>query len=258
MSTTMVVLARSARAEWSRIWTVRSSWVFAFVITAIVVGFGTIIGIAESGDSAQHAPGTTAWDGGALTGMFALFGILAMAAVTSAADHGTGGIVPTLQWTPRRGVLVAARAGVIVATTTVLAAILVTLASVMVWVSLPELGLPPAEGAEVLGGLGYIFATGALLAVGLGLVLRSTAGALVSVLALMLVLPFLLAQLSTRYEWLVDVAAAMPGSSALYLIFGEGPSDDMTTTSTRLTLAVWAITVFGIGAWRLMRTDANR
>ena len=32
----------------------------------------------------------------------------------------------------------------------------------------------------------------------------------------------------------------MPGSGALFLIFGEGPSDDMTTASARLTLAVWA------------------
>ena len=74
--------------------------------------------------------------------MFALFGILAMSVVTSTADHGTGGIVPTLQWTPRRGVLLAARAGVIVATTTLLGVLLVAAASVVVWAFLPELGLP--------------------------------------------------------------------------------------------------------------------
>ena len=50
----------------------------------------------------------------------------------------------------------------------------------------------------------------------------------------------------------------MPGSSALFLIFGEGPSDDMTTTSARLTLAAWGLTALLAGGWRLMRTDANR
>jgi ABC-2 type transport system permease protein len=136
--------------------------------------------------------------------------------------------------------------------------VLVAVASVMVWAFLPGLGLPAGEGAEVLGGLGLVFAAAALLAVGLGLFLRSTAGSLVSVLGLMLVLPFVLAQLSVQFDWLIDVAAAMPGSSALFLIFGEGPSDDMTTTSARLTMAVWAAAAISAGGWRLLRTDANR
>ena len=101
--------------------------------------------------------------------------------------------------------LLAARAGVVVVTTTVLGVLLVAAASLVVWSFLPELGLPVGEGCEALGGLGFVFATGALLAVGLGLVLRSTAGALVSVIALVLVLPPLLAQLP--YDWAVDLSA---------------------------------------------------
>ena len=255
MSTT-TVLTRTSRAEWSRIWSVRSSWIFALVTAVAVVGLGTIIGYDVADDPSGVPPGASAWDGGQPTGMFALFGILAMSVVTSTADHGTGGIVPTLQWTPRRGVLVAARAGVIVATTTLLGVLPVAAASVVVWAFLPELGLPVGDGAEILAGLGFVYASGALLAVGLGLVLRSTAGGLVTVIALVLVLPMLLAQLP--YDWAVDLSALMPGSGALYLIFGEGPSDDMTIASSRLTLAAWAVTALLAGSWRLLRTDANR
>jgi hypothetical protein len=255
MSTT-TVLARSARAEWSRIWSVRSSWILAVVTAVAVVGLGTIIGIDSSDDPSGPPPDASAWDGGQLTGMFALFGILAMSVVTSAADHGTGAIVPTLQWTPRRGVLLAARAGVVVATTTLLGILLVAAASVVIWAFLPQLGLPVADGAEILGGLALVYVCGALLAVGLALVLRSTAGGLVTVIALVLVLPPLMAQLP--YDWAVTLSSLMPGSSALFLIFGEGPSDDMTTTSTRLTLAAWGLTALLAGGWRLMRTDANR
>jgi ABC-2 type transport system permease protein len=256
MSTT-TVLARTGTAEWFRIWSVRSSWVFALVTAVVVVGFGTIIGYDVAGDpSSGPPPGASAWEGGRLTAMFALFGILAMAVVTGTADHGTGGIVPTLQWTPRRGVLLAARAGVIVATTTLLGMLLVTAASVVVWAFVPDLGLPAGDGAEILGGLSFVFASGALLAVGLGLLLRSTAGGLVTVIALVLVLPMLLAQLP--YEWSVTLSAFMPGSGALYLIFGEGPSDEMTDASARLTLAGWAITALLAGGWRLLRADANR
>ena len=253
---TAAVLTRTAAAEWTRVWSVRSSWIVALVTAVAVVGLGTIIGVDTSDDPSGPPPDATAWDGGRLTAMFALFGILAMSVVTSTADHGTGGIVPTLQWTPRRGVLLAARTGVLVALTTLLGVLLVAAASLVVWSFLPELGLPAEQGAETLGGLAFVFAGGALLAVGLGLVLRSTAGALVTVIALVLVLPPLLANLP--YPWAVDLSAAMPGSNALFLIFGEGPSDDMTTASSRTTLAVWALTALAAGGWRLLRADANR
>ncbi len=253
---TAAVLARTGGAEWTRIWSLRSSWVFALVTAVAVVGLGAIIGSDGADDPSGPPADVTAWDGGRLTAMFALFGVLALSVVTSAADHGTGGIVPTLQWTPRRGVLLAARAGVIVATTTLLALHLVTAATLVVWSQLPEVGLPVRDGAETLGGLAFVFGSGALLAVGLGLALRSTAGALVTVIALVMVLPPLLANLP--YDWAVSTSAALPGSSALYLIFGEGPSDDMTTTSTRLTLAGWALAALAAGGWRLIRTDADR
>jgi ABC-2 type transport system permease protein len=254
--TATTVLTRTGTAEWHRIWSVRSSWIFAAATAVVVVGFGLLIGLDTADDPSGPPADVTAWDAGQLTGMFALFGILAMSVVTSTADHGTGGIVPTLQWTPRRAVLLGARAGVISSTMTALALLSVTAASVVVRTLVPEVGLPAREGAEVLGGLAFIYATGALLGIGLGLALRSTAGALVTVIALMLVLPMLVAQLP--YEWTTTLATHLPGSGALFLIFGEGPSDDMTTTSARITLAAWAVTALLAGGWRLLRSDANR
>ena len=251
-----VVLARTGRAEWSRIWTVRSSWMFAAATAVAVLGIGTLIGADAAEDPSGVSAGSTAWDGGQLTGMFALFGILAWSVVTATADYGTGGIVPTLQWTPRRGLLLTARAAVVAATMTVLGVLLVAVASTVVWLFLPELGLPVAEGAEILGGLAFVFLGAALLGVGLGLFLRSTAGGLVTVIALVLVLPPLLAQLP--YGWSLDVSAAMPGSAALFLIFGEGPDDDMTAASARAILAAWAVTAMVAGGLRLLRTDANK
>jgi hypothetical protein len=70
-SSTTTALARTSRAAWS-----------------------TIIGYDTSNDPSGVPADATAWDGGQLTGMFAFFGILAMAVAVSTADHGTGGIVP--------------------------------------------------------------------------------------------------------------------------------------------------------------------
>lgn len=253
---TSTVLARASRAEWTRLWTVRSSWIVVMVTAAAVVGIATIIGFDVADDPSGVPADASAWEGGRPMAMFALFGVLALSVLASTADHATGGIVPTLQWTPRRDLLLAARAGVVVVTTTLLGVLLVAAACVVVWAFLPDLGLPVAEGAEMLGGLVFVYASGALLAVGLGLLLRSTAGGLVAVIALVLVLPPLLANLP--YEWAVDLSALLPGSNALYLIFGEGPRDDMTTTWSRLVLVAWSVTALLAGGVRLLRTDANR
>ena len=63
------------------------------------------------------------------------------------------------------------------------------------WALVPGVGLPLDEGVRFLGGLLFIYGTGSMLGVGLGLFLRSTAGALVTVIGLVLVLPPLVAQL---------------------------------------------------------------
>ena len=103
--------------------------------------------------------------------------------------------------------------------------------------------------------MGVVLACGALLGVGLGLATRSTAASLVLAIALLLVLPLLVAQLP--FEWAATTSARLPGSGALFLIFGEGPLDDMTATSARLTMLAWAVGAMAAGGWRLVRSDAG-
>ena len=251
----MTVMGRASRAEWSRIWSVRSSWVFVAGTAFAVVGLGIIAGIDVANSPEPPPAGATAWDGARFTAMFAMFGTIAMAVVMSTADHATGAIVPTLQWTPRRGVLFAVRSAVIAATVTAVGALLVATASAAVWAFERRVGLPLGDGLRSMGDIVVVLGCAALLGIGLGLATRSTAGALVLAIALLLVLPLLVAQLP--YDWATTVSAHLPGSGALFLMFGEGPRDDMTVTSARVTLAAWAVAALGAGAWRLMRSDAG-
>lgn len=253
---TLATLTSTGRAEWARIWTVRSSWIFALALAVVVLGFAIIIGSDAAGDPDSVTPGSTAWDGARFSGLLATFGVVAFSVVVAAADHVTGGIVPTLQWTPRRGVLLAARTVVVVATTAGLALALMCLGAVVVRRFVPHLGLPAGDGADMLRDMGIVLVGGALLGVGLGLLTRSTAAALVLALALMLIGPLLLAQLP--YDLTRDIATHLPGSGALFLVFGEGPGDDMTATSARATLAAWALGALAAGGWRLLATDADR
>ena len=247
------IVARTARAEWARLWSVRSTWFLAGAVTLAVVGLGAVAGVdAARGWGAD----TTAWEAARFTTLFALFGLTALAVVATTSDYSTGGIVPTLQWTPRRGLLLAARSLVIGATCVGLGVALVAGASAMVSVLAPATDLPVRDGLELLGDVALVLGSGALLGVGLGLLLRSTAGALISVLALLIILPLVLGNLP--FEAAVTIAANLPGSGAMVLVFGGGPDPSMTRDEATVVLLAWALGSLALGGWRLLRTDASR
>ena len=109
------VFARTCAAEWTRLRTVRTTWAFLGAACLLMVGIGTVAG--NEADPASAA-GDPAWVASAVTSMPGQFAFLALALTAVTADYGTGGIVPTLQWTPRRTVLLVARLLVTVGTTT--------------------------------------------------------------------------------------------------------------------------------------------
>lgn len=65
--------------------------------------------------------------------------------------------------------------------------------------------------------------------------IRNTAGALISVLLLILVLPL---QLPVFGDWMQTVAEALRGSGAIYLL--TDGAEGMTTTSSAAVLTLWA------------------
>lgn len=251
--TTGRVLARTLRAEWARLWSVLTSWLFVLAATIGVVGISLLAG-SDARGAGQTRPGETAWEAVQIVSLLSLFVLLSFAAVSAATDHATGGIVSTLQWTPRRPVLLAARTAVVVATTTALGALLATLSAIVLHTIAPVLGVPIDEGADTLANVAFVDAAGALLAVGLGLLLRSTAGSVVAVLALMLVLPLLLGNFPVA--WAQRVGDVLPGTSAIQLVAGEGPAGH-STGDARLILAMWAVGALVLGAARLLRSDAR-
>jgi hypothetical protein len=246
------VLARACAAEWTRLRTVRATWWFAAAAAVVTIGIGTIAGLEAGPSPARSDP---AWTASTVTAMPAQFALLALALTAVTSDYATGGIVPTLQWTPRRSVLALARTLVAVVAATSLG-VLLALASALAALAggRPALHLPLAEGLDALGTVMLVVAGGTTLAVGLGLLLRNTAGALVAVFLLMLVLPFVLPVFG--YAWTSSVAEVLPGSGAAFLLIGEVPG--MTTASSVTTLLAWAGGALLLGWLRLLRDDANR
>ncbi|MFT7837948.1 hypothetical protein Q5530_17565 [Saccharothrix sp. BKS2] len=248
------MFARACAAEWTRLWTVKASWWFLAGSAGVMLGIAAIAG-SETAADPSPSPGGSAWTAAAAPVLPGQFGLLALALAAVTSDYATGGIVPTLQWTPRRGVLFLARTAVAVAVAAVLGVLLAVAAALTAFATArPVLDLTAARGAEVLPPVALVFAAGAALAVGLGFLLRNTAGALVAVFLLMLVLPLVL--LNFGQEWATTVARVLPGSGAAFLLIGELPG--MTGTSAVVTLLGWAGGALLLGWLHLSRDDANR
>ena len=93
------------------------------------------------------------------------------------------------------------------------------------------------------------------MTVGLGFLFRSTAGGLVAVFLLMLVLPLVLPLFG--FDWMTNLAALLPGSGANLLLVDEAVTD-MSTTEAVGVLVGWAVLALLLGAGRLIRADADQ
>ncbi|SEL61010.1 ABC-2 type transport system permease protein [Blastococcus sp. DSM 46786] len=247
---TPTVLARAAGAEWLRLRTVRTSWWCLLAATVTVVGIGVVMAFDAENVTAtgELPPAPAAGEFGIMLGQFALL-VLVLLAVTQ--EYASGAITPTLQWTPRRGVLLAARLGVPVAAATAAGVLLALVADIAAWF-IADLPFSPGEVAGSLGRIAAVLAAGGVLAVGVGLLLRSTAGALATVFLLQLVLPFLLPAFGV--EWMADLGELLPGTGAIWTLLGE---PDMTALQAGALLVGWAAAALAAGGWSLLRRDAG-
>jgi hypothetical protein len=247
---TATVFARAASAEWLRLRTVRTTWWCLLAATVTVVGIGVIMAFDAENVTAsgELPPATSAGEFGVLLGQFALL-VLALLAVTQ--EYASGAIAPTLQWTPRRRVLLAARVTVPVVVATVAGVLLALVADVAAWL-IADLTLAPADVADSLSRIAAVLVAGGVLAVGVGLLLRSTAGALATVFLLQLVLPFLLPAFGV--QWMADLGELLPGSGAIWTLLGE---PDMTAGQATTLLVGWSGVALAAGGWSLLRRDAG-
>jgi hypothetical protein len=246
------IFVRTCAAEWTRLWTVKSTWWFLAAATVVMVGLGTALGFESAADPTE-LHGEPAWTTARFIAMPAQFALLGLALTAVTSDYATGGIVPVLQWTPRRTVLFVARTIVTVSTAAGLGVVLAAASALAAFTTAGSaLTLRLDDGLDMLATVAFVFAAGTVLAVGLGFLLRNTAGALVAAFLVMLVLPLLLRVFG---EWMSAFAELLPGSGAIFLLSRELPG--MTTASSVVVMLAWAVGALLLGWLRLMRHDAN-
>ncbi|MFJ9779644.1 ABC transporter permease [Amycolatopsis sp. NPDC101161] len=188
--------AQSVHAEWIKLRSLRSTWyTLACLFTA---GLG-ITALAMNAAAKTYAEDPQAWDptNRSLTSYIVaqlIIGVLGILVVTG--EHATGLIGTSLIATPRRHRLLAAKVVVAVGVAVVAGQVLMFAAFLLGQAVLGAQGLPraalgdPGVLSAVTGG-GLYLAAIALLAVGLGTLMRATAGALATLVGIVFLVPAL-------------------------------------------------------------------
>ncbi|MBB4930484.1 hypothetical protein F4561_001304 [Lipingzhangella halophila] len=248
-------------AEWLKLRSVRSTW----VIIAVVGGVVLVTTLAAwngvtSWESATTAEGRIRWETARpverITFPFTqlCLGTLGVLAVT--AEYSTGMIRSTFVAVPRRGTVLAAKAGAVGGATFAAGVAAVTAMHLTArWIigdrPFEPYADPVAESVGPLLAMGLSAAVVALVGVGLGFILRSTAGALVTVAALVFVVPTIAGFLPDPWNERIG-AVQLPQLSAQV----AGASDPVLSPPVALiVLAGYAATALGTAAAAISRSD---
>jgi ABC-2 type transport system permease protein len=263
-------LPDALRAEWTKLRTLASTWWLLAAAVALTVMVGAAVAAAVQCHPLGCAPAQTGADpvkislAGVDLGQVAV-ALLAVLAV--GAEYGTGMIRVTLAATPRRLVVLAAKA-VVVTGWALAAAAVAVLASVLAGrLILPSRGLSAANGYTVvslangpdlraaLGSVLYL-ALIALLALGVTTAVRDSATGIGLVLGLLYLFPIISTVIPDHVlsRHLEQIA---PMTAGLYIQATTGiQSLPLTPWQGLGVLALWALGAFILGAVVLRLRDA--
>lgn len=193
-------ILRSVRAEWIKLWTLRSTWITSFIAIALTVLFGAGL-TAAFGQSERYQDIAKESITAGLN--FGQIVVAVLGALIITGEYSSGQIRSSLAAVPKRGRLLLSKAVVLAVVSFILGSVSVFLS----WaISKPFLGehagsLTDAHYAGYIWGSGLAYAVIALMTLGIGLLLRSTAGAITVVSSLLFILNLPLSIASNFWSW---------------------------------------------------------
>ena len=204
-------ILRSARSEWIKFWTLRSTWITSFIAIALTVLFGA--GLAASlGQSEEYQDKAMNLITSGLT--FGQIVVAVLGALIITGEYSSGQIRSSLAAVPRRGRLLLSKAVVLSVSSFLLGSVSIFLS----WaISKPFLGehagsLTDSHYFGHIWGSGLVFVGIALMTLGLGFLLRSTAGAITVVVSLLFVITIPLQLAASKWEWINKVIGCLPST----------------------------------------------
>lgn len=256
---------RVLRSEWAKFWSLRSSWITLGVCLVLLVALGAIAsatyspGTAGSGPPSGPGSGTQDAVSLALLGVtFASLAVGVLGVLLSAGEYSTGMIRSTLAAVPRRLPVLWAKAAVIGP----LALVLGTVGALAAF----QLGTLALHGEKIaltlgddgvlrsLAGAGVYLGLVAVLGVALGMLLRSSAGAIAVLVGVLLILPGLASLLPDSVYDHINPYFPSNAGSAVYALHQS--SGALSPGAGLAVFAGWVALTLGAAAFRLRKRDA--
>jgi len=258
MTTTTTPVTGAINSEWTKFWSVRTTWWSLVSAAVLMLFYAVVVGFSVAYDS---EPGMSA-AGVVAGGTFYLsqFAVIALSTLFITSEYASGSIRATLQWVPIRNRLLLAKGAVLVPILFVFGVVVAGAGLLVAGLTMQGNAGPMSAGGAVVAmlGLGVYFALLGLLCLGIGTALRSTAGSMVVVFVLLLMLPMVVASLGA--EDAVNFFPGFAGVNAMLLpgdlnpIFG-GPLPYPPWVGA-LICAAWSGVALLIGSQVLRKRDA--
>lgn len=201
------------RAEWIKFWSLRSSWITSFITITLTVLFGAGL-TAAFGRSEQYQDVAKDFITSGLT--FGQVVVAVLGALIITGEYSSGQIRSSLAAVPKRGQLLLAKAVVLAVVSFLLGSLSVFLS----WaISKPFIGehagsLTDSHYAGHIWGSGLVFAVIALMALGLGFLLRSTAGTVTVIVSLLFIITAPLQLAASKWDWVFKIIGCLPSTVA--------------------------------------------
>jgi ABC-2 type transport system permease protein len=260
----MSIATNVLTSEWTKIRSVRSTYWTLFSAAATTIGLSAIVCavyVAQydhltARDKVGFNPASTSLTGGVL----AQFAIAVLGVLVISSEYATGMIRTTFAAVPQRLTVLAAKAAVFAAVTLVVTTAACFIAFFIGQAMLSAKGLGISIGSPdalrtVVGTSLYLAVLG-LLSLGLGGLIRKTAGAITAMVGILFVLPVLASLLPSSMD---AVQRYLPSEAGQAIINGGSTARGGTALSPWLGLGVfflYAVAALGAAAVTLVRRDA--
>lgn len=244
------------RSEWTKLWSLRSTWIVLLCAVVFSAGLGALIASAVGSDEGSGAEAALSFSmsGIGLASVFvAVLGIL-----TVTGEYSTGSIRSTMSAAPKRLPVLWAKAAVFGAVVAVLfgAMVFVTFFITQAIFSGTAMGgVSLADEGVLRALLGYaaMIVYLALLALGIGSILRNSAGSIGFYIGVIMILPQL--ALLLPWNWVADVIPYAPGNVANTIILVDPAGADLSLGQSWLWMGLWLVVTYGLAGVLLKRRD---
>ncbi|MFI8880703.1 ABC transporter permease subunit [Streptomyces sp. NPDC055243] len=237
--------------EWTKFAGLRSTrW------TLLVTGALTVVGAVFVGLSGSLQPDDTVLGGSLTLGVVSLMVAGAVGALTVCGEYASGTIAATLTAVPRRGRVLAAKAALLVCLLYATGLVSCAAAYLLGGAILEDGTYAPGEPLPALFGIAGLFALVGLLGLAVGTLLKHAAGAVVTVVGVLLLPSLFGPLLGDLQRW---VAGATP-TAALEKLTQTSDASPETVGSLGAwpslgLVAAYTLLLVAVAAWRLRRRD---